>query len=371
MTHTPTIPETRVQAIQRDAYTLYSITLFLASGESLDSLFHRLQSVLDKREATLLKQTVLGDLNAYNDGVKALQDACGNIDWPVTWIEGKNKYGKPISGMTALAVSGLPVERVLLKDRVIGSVMEDKHARHLFMGNLFATNATLPETVQTKQLFDDILAGLDLVGMDFSHVIRTWYYLQDILAWYDDFNAVRTGFFQQHGIFEQLVPASTGIGGANPWGTAATFEAIAIQPKSDAMTIQAVESPKQCSAMNYGSSFSRAVEVAEPGVRTLYISGTASIAPGGESMHNDNLQQQIETTFEVVRELLHAAAMSVEDITRSVAYFKDASAVDLFHTYYLDNQYHFPIIEGENAVCRDELLFEIEVDASRKTGIAD
>jgi len=51
--------------------------------------------------------------------------------------------------------------------------------------------------------------------MDFSHVARTWLYLDNLLDWYDDFNVVRTSFFRKHDVFRGLVPASTGIGGSN------------------------------------------------------------------------------------------------------------------------------------------------------------
>ena len=41
-----------------------------------------------------------------------------------------------------------------------------------------------------------------------------------ILDWYGDFNRTRDAFFSSRGIFDGLVPASTGMAGSNPQGTA-------------------------------------------------------------------------------------------------------------------------------------------------------
>lgn len=47
--------------------------------------------------------------------------------------------------------------------------------------------------------------------MDFSHVIRTWFYNNRLLDWYEEFNRARDTFFESRGVFDRLVPASTGL----------------------------------------------------------------------------------------------------------------------------------------------------------------
>ena len=128
-------------------------------------------------------------------------------------------------------------------------------------------------------------AALRLAGMDFSHVVRTWLFLDEILAWYRELNQARDAFFTSRGVYDGLVPASTGIGARNPAGTAVVAELLAVQPKSSRVRIRSVPSPLQCPALQYHSSFSRAVEVAQPDHRRLFISGTASIGPDGRSAH--------------------------------------------------------------------------------------
>lgn len=54
--------------------------------------------------------------------------------------------------------------------------------------------------------------ALNRAGMDFSHVVRTWFYNNRLLDWYEEFNRARDTFFESRGVFDRLVPASTGIG---------------------------------------------------------------------------------------------------------------------------------------------------------------
>jgi enamine deaminase RidA (YjgF/YER057c/UK114 family) len=120
----------------------------------------------------------------------------------------------------------------------------------------------------------------------------------------------------------------------------------------------------QSSARDYGSSFSRAVEVAMPDHRRLYVSGTASIDKEGRTVFLDDTRAQVRLTMEVVQAILQSRGMDWADVTRSLAYFKRAEDAPLLGTYCRDNTLApFPVIVAENDVCRDDLLFEIEVDA--------
>ena len=51
----------------------------------------------------------------------------------------------------------------------------------------------------------DMDEALQANGFKFIDTVRTWIYLDDLLEWYDDFNAVRTRYFNETGIFEQMV----------------------------------------------------------------------------------------------------------------------------------------------------------------------
>ena len=97
--------------------------------------------------------------------------------------------------------------------------------------------------------------------MTFADVVRTWLYMDNILDWYDPFNCARDAFFKSRAVYDGLVPASTGIGSANLYGSAITACAIALKPRQpSAVTVEPIPA-LQCAALEYGSSFSRAVEI--------------------------------------------------------------------------------------------------------------
>ena len=191
--------------------------------------------------------------------------------------------------MQVHAVKGVTVDRIEMNGRVVGSVFDDGFARHCYLGDLRPQNGSASPERQAGETFKLMEAALRSGGMEFSNVVRTWFYLDKILSWYGAFNHVRDEFFRERKMFDGLVPASTGIGSANAARTAVISNAYAMRPHADNVNIMAVPSPLQCPALEYGSSFSRAVEVGMPDYRRLLISGTASIAPNGNTMHVGDL----------------------------------------------------------------------------------
>jgi len=184
------------------------------------------------------------------------------------------------------------------------------------------------------------------------------------LNWYDTFNKVRTAFFSQYGVFDHLVPASTGIGAGNPFHAALVADALVVKPKNNFCKVQAIASPLQCPAVSYKSSFSRAVEISYPDLRHLLISGTASIAADGRTVHIGDPASQVEQTMKVVEAILVSRDMGWKDITRAIAYFKDMASLTLYEKYCTENNIpSFPMAVSHADICRDDLLFEIEVDA--------
>lgn len=248
-------------------------------------------------------------------------------------------------------------------DRMIGRFFEDADAKYCFLGDVQPGNPAAPRSEQTEQVLETIHEVLTGVGMHFRDVVRTWFYNDRILDWYDDFNRVRTVFFEQHGIIR--MPASTGIGAPNSAGTALVAKAIAVLPKTGNVLIKRVHSPLQCEAPSYGSAFSRAMEVSDLSVRKLYVSGTASIEPAGKTVHAGNAAGQIEKTMEVVNALLVEADMDFSDVTRAIAYFRHADDISLWYDYCRKRQLPpLPVIFMPSDICRDDLLFEIELDAA-------
>lgn len=200
--------------------------------------------------------------------------------------------------------------------------------------------------------------------MDFSHVLRTWFYNDNILDWYSDFNKVRDRFFHKKQVYEGLIPASTGVGGRNASGTALVSGLLASKAKSEGVRAFVVQSPLQFPSVKYGSSFSRAVELDLPDHRRLYVSGTANIDPDGTTVHIGDPEAQVTLTMKVVHAILESRGMSWIDVTKALAYFKHAEDAPTFEKYCtLNNVPPFLVVMVENDICRDKLLFEIEMDA--------
>jgi enamine deaminase RidA (YjgF/YER057c/UK114 family) len=142
------------------------------------------------------------------------------------------------------------------------------------------------------------------------------------------------------------------------------MDVFAVQPKGPEFAVQTVASPLQNPALDYQSSFSRAVELGNPTHRKLLISGTAGIAPDGKTVHPDDPEKQIRLTMDVVTAILESRGMNWNDLFRGIAYFKDMAYLPIYERVASDlNIPRFPLAVSHADVCRRDLLFEIEVDA--------
>ncbi|MDP6545062.1 MAG: hypothetical protein QGH60_13815 [Phycisphaerae bacterium] len=352
-----------IHTLVRPGLTELFVTATSQNGNPY-GIFADALKTIKENDATVVSQHVFAPIGADGAGTGALAETAGKCDWPVTWIDSGHKKGSHLAGTQFYAVIGSDVERVEHDGRIVASVLEDSDARYCHLGDMRASDNSETRPDQTQRTFDLMETVLDKAGMDFSNIIRTWIYLEDLLDWYDPFNVVRTNFFKERGVFDRLVPASTGISGANPYGTAMMASALGVAPKSNQFTVTAVNSPLQCPAPAYGSSFSRGVEFGTPACRRLSVSGTASIAPEGETAHLDDIDAQIKLTFEVVHAILDSRHMEWGNVAKAMAYLKDASYITALEKYCADNDVEsIPFVITENHVCRHDLLFEMELDA--------
>ena len=350
--------------IDRPGFREVHVTLRPLPGHKLSATLRRLKRVLDEHEAVVVKQDFFGPIVLAKGILSLTRWLFGRLDWPVTWLEGGACAGRPIAGMQVLAVSGVEVEPIHLEDQVVGSVFHDGDARHCFLGGVLPRDVSATRDYQAGQAYEQLEIALAQIGMDFSALVRTWFFLDDILAWYREFNEVRNEVYIQRRLLEGLVPASTGIGGRNPAGAALTVGGWALQPRHENVRAAAASSPLQCPAPTYGSCFSRAVEVTLPTHRHLIVSGTASIEPGGRTAHVGDLPGQLDLTFRVVRAILESHGMSYLDVIRATAYLKHAGDAAPFERWCEERGLNsLPIVTTRADICRDELLFELELDA--------
>jgi len=356
-----------------------------------------------------------GDLGAGADG-----GGGDVVDFPVACL---GRHDTPRGHVLGARITALPAgtfERV--KDERganCGARWETDSARYLLLGALVPRDTGAARDEQAAALWRSLKARIENAGFTIGDLVRTWFYNDHILDWYAEFNRVRNAFFTENNIFGTLVPASTGIGASNAAGAALTVDALAIAPKMAAaagaaqarvlsagggtqdsgggtqdsgggtqdsglrtqdaeggmrdgfgVSIAAVTSPLQCPAYDYKSAFSRAVECAEPGaggLRLLTISGTASIAPGGLTAHVGDVDAQIDLTLRVVAAILESRGMSWRDTARAILYFPKIEWMPRWHARRVAlGLPELPAVFAHTDICRDDLLFEIELDATTR-----
>lgn len=345
------------QGVLREVF----ISAWTLEGEIHRDVFERVANVLNDFDATVINQEVFGFCGS-DGGHTALEEVLGAQNWPVTWLEGSPESS--CSGTEIWAVKSACVQPVQLNGVTVGSVFENGETRICRLGGLLPSDRTVSPSCQTQAVFDLMEEALCMAGMDFSHVIRTWFHNHDILSWYRDFNRIRTRFFEDKGVFQKLVPASTGVSGNNSHGAALTAGLLAIKSDDPGVRVEALPSPLQCPALDYGSSFSRAVAVQGQDHQRVHISGTASISPNSQIAYLDDITGQIRLTLEVVLAILNSRNLSWSDVVRAIAYVKHPSHVEdskrILATAGLTD---FPLIYTQTDLCYADLLFEMEVDA--------
>jgi enamine deaminase RidA (YjgF/YER057c/UK114 family) len=342
-----------------------AVTLIPFCTESTDAFVVRVGAMLLAQDAQVLAAFAYGSTRANTQVVDGLKTCLGAVDWPLLWVEGASCRGGELAGMQFLLwprAAG-DVERIVSGGRVVGTVFQDADVRHCLLGGLTPDDASRPRADQAQAFFSDTETVLRGAGFTYGDLARTWFYNDAILAWYDDFNRVRSAFYAAQRFSSGSSPASTAVAGRNAAGSALVFGAWAVQPLSPHVAVREVASPLQCPAPAYGSSFSRAVEIVSGGRRRLLVSGTASIEPGGKTVWQGNTEKQIELTMAVVDAILASEGYRFADATRATAYFKHAADIAVFENWAAAHQLQdLPVVPVHCDICRDDLLFEIELD---------
>ncbi len=117
-------------------------------------------------------------------------------------------------------------------------------------------------------------------------------------------------------------------------------------------------------------SFSRGMCVDLPGATMLYLSGTASVDEGGQTVHPGDFPAQCLRTFRNLTNLLAAEEASWHDVIRTTCYLRDIERdYDVFNelrTKCMRNVGLDPLPASTGIqvrLCRSDLLIEIEAIA--------
>ncbi len=350
-------------AIESDGVRERLASIAVPFEASLPEAVSHLATQLGPDGERLVRLDGSGPVQLWTESMAALCRAFPALDVPLTWVDGAGDSAAQLPVTLRLdAVTRSPVESVVLDAGARARTYSDDCFDYCAVGNLLPEDSSAPPNRQAQSVFERLSRLLELGGWSLSDLVRTWFYLDRIWEWYGEFNSVRSQYFQAHGLFERDLPASTGVGAANPTRTALVASALAVRPRHAESSFRTVPSPLQCSPLEYGSSFSRAVAILRPSETRLMISGTASIAQDGRTVNPGDLDAQVAHTMQAVRALLGEHGLSSSDVTRAVAYFRHARDAQAWQQH--PDLAELPVTATRCDICRPELLFEIEVDAA-------
>ncbi len=239
-------------------------------------------------------------------------------------------------------------------------------ARHLRLMSVMPRRE-LSATAGVADMAYDMLAqaghALTDRGLAFKDVVRTWIYVRDIKRNYRFVNQARNRYFEE----QQMVrlPASTCVEGTRPGASAPVVMDLYAVAGSAEVFVQAIPPGPMGEASTYGSAFARGTQLSEPGRRTLYVSGTASIDGQGAVVAAGDIRGQLDRMFGNVRALLATAGMELGDAFNATAYLKRK---DDFRDFQQAASAHglsedLPLAVVVADICRPEWLCEIEVCA--------
>lgn len=349
--------------VRRRGINELHITIQPEPDDTIAMMVVRLDTILREHDAVVARMEVFGAVAARAEFLMSMWRLMGDTPWPVMWIDGAGFGRTGIAGLHVFAVAGVDVETITVGRRIVGRAFSDSVARHCLLGDITPGSARASRMEQAGEIFKTMQTALHVAGMRVNDIARTWLYLDRLHSWYDYFERVRTGIFRQWGLFDSGVPASTAVGARNPHAVALVAGAWATVPRNDAMRTRSVRSPLQSLGDDYGNSVARAMEWDTPGHRRITVSGTASIAMRGESVHKGAIDAQVDLTMDVVEAILVSRGLDFADVTRATAYVKLPRHADALDDWFERQGVWFPAITAHAEGCRDELLFEVELDA--------
>jgi len=310
---------------------------------------------------------------------RALLEAGMDADGALTFIEGRPARGGGVAGILVRAVAppaGSTFWDLRSRGEACGRGWKRHGATYLVLqnihGRVMGPASINAPPAQISRMIERVEEVLNEQGATYAHVARTWFYLANILDWYDDFNRVRSKKYRSFGLMpgpgreDVLLPASTGIGGDNLHGAAAVMDLMAVIPDpASAVTVRQLSNPRQEDAVRYGSAFSRGARISSShaGHVTIQVSGTAAIGRLGETLYPEDVRSQIACTLDTIEALLETQGAALADIAAATVFVKRPEDAAVFHRMAIRRGIEpFPGVTVVADICRSELLFEIDAE---------
>ena len=185
-----------------ETYILATPAANMNLEEQAQELLNGIRDTLESKDLRILQErffateTALGVLRSKRSEIYA--DLDDGVE--PAWLGVPEGIKGPISRIQLYTVSGAGKPQILkFQDLPCGRIMR-ANGRHCLTISGMAAPTAGGRAEQSKRMFEKIESVLDQAGIDMSSVARTWMWLKDILAWYDDFNEVRNNFFVDHGL---------------------------------------------------------------------------------------------------------------------------------------------------------------------------
>jgi len=353
-----------------------------AAGPAAEATYGEIARVLQDQGLTIVHERLFGSL-AVKEAVmasraEALRAESLFPEGPITYIQGQPLWGEGLAGVIIRAVSCChPRDRVwTIRDQgqAVGRGWQQGDATFLLLQNLHGLslkgNGANVRPLQARRMIQRAARLLSAQGASYQDVVRTWFYLSDILAWYKEFNWARTSIYGQLGLLpgqghcRQKLPASTGIRGDMSGGASCTLDLLAVAgPHESRPQVRQLRSPTQPEALSYGSAFSRGVLIRQSDVSLIQVSGTAAIDEQGQSLYPGDVQAQIDCTFDKVAALIGQEGATLEDIAAASVFVKRPEDALMYgERAKARGLQNLPAVVMVADICREELLFEMDAE---------
>lgn len=341
--------------------------------------YDEIRAQLEDRGAVPIQERVFCDLAAVDEIAAArtnsLAGSTASSRVPPTFIEGSPSGGGFVAGIHVIAAR--PAETtseatITWRDTPCGRRVTGRDADYLGLsdvGRLLDISGPNSAAHQTRDTLRLTARLLESERWSFNDVCRTWFYLDDILSWYDEFNRARNEVFTDLGLLNGsrsgIIPASTGIRGRNPLGHRCTLDLLAVRAQPGRrLSVDTLHNPLQNEAPEYGSAFSRGLTIATDRSRIFFVSGTASIDESGATVHPDDFDSQTRRTLDNIESLLASRGAVMDDICQATAFVKRREDVERFESILIQRGLdHLPMVCTIDDICRGDLLVEVDATA--------
>jgi enamine deaminase RidA (YjgF/YER057c/UK114 family) len=361
------------------AFAVISFPQEIDTTEAAWASYSEIARTLHEKSMEIVHERIFGSLEyeelVKNERRKIFSERGIPHDTPVTYIQGNPPWGEGLAGIIIRAVSAEKVWTIQDGYVSCGRGWRSNGCTNLMLQNLTGDTGTRSvngsRAHQVRQMIERAERVLCMNGASYRDVVRTWFYLSDILDWYAEFNKVRNEKYGEFGIMpgpgdgNLLLPASTGISGSSSLGGTATMDLLAIVGgDKNSHVVQKLTNRVQLDAFRYGSAFSRGALIRNQDVSLLEISGTAAIDERGKSLFKDEVRRQITCAFDKIDSLLGQVRAELSDICAATVFVKYPEHAEVFWEMAVERGLKdLPAVCVVADVCRDELLFEIDGEA--------